>query len=108
MSYAMVDLQALNGKSFAEHLHTRFKVHAGDSAPIMLELVDVNEPAIHPRIECFTLLFRGPVAPRLLQQIHHFEHEKMGSFDMFVTATGVDAEGTSYEIVFNRLRPTQP
>ncbi len=107
MSYAMADLYALHSKSFAEQLHTTFQVHAGNEAPITLELIEVHEPPSPPRIECFALHFRGPVAPRLRQQIHRFEHAKLGSLDMFLTATGADEQGTTYEVIFHRLRPKQ-
>ncbi|HEY6308180.1 MAG TPA: hypothetical protein VI488_17170 [Candidatus Angelobacter sp.] len=104
----MADLYALNSKSFTEQLHTSFKVQAGDSAPVVLELTEVNEPATPPNIEFFSLLFRGPVAPRLRQQIHRFEHDKLGEFDLFLTVIGADEAGTSYEVIFHRLRPKKP
>lgn len=107
MSYAMADLYALHSKSFAEQLHTAFQVHSGSEAPITLELTEVNEPSSPPRIECFSLLFRGPVAPRLRQQIHRFEHAKLGSLDLFLTPIGADGEGTTYEVIFHRLHPKQ-
>ena len=104
----MIDLKTLHSKSFAEQLHTRFQVRAGEAAPVMLELTEINEPSTPPHIELFSLQFRGPVAPRLQQQIHRFEHEKLGTFDLFVTVIGGDQAGTTYEVIFHRLRPKQP
>jgi hypothetical protein len=101
-------LDKLNSKIFAEQLHTNFKVHAGDAARLTLELSEVNERQTQPKVEAFSLLFRGPQAPRLAQQIHRFEHEKLGAFDLFLTAVGADEEGTTYEVVFHRLRKKQP
>jgi hypothetical protein len=43
----------------------------------------------------------------LNQQIHHFEHEKLGAFDLFLTAVGTDQEGLLYEAVFHRFRTPQ-
>lgn len=108
MSYAMIDLDTLNSRSFAEHLHTRFTVRAGEADPQTLELIEVNDPPTPPHIEFFSLQFRGPVTPRLRQQIHRFEHEKMGAFDLFLTVIGADEAGTIYEVIFHRLRPKQP
>jgi hypothetical protein len=102
------DLYALNSQSFAAQLHTRFKVQTGNGSPLTLELTEVNEPPSPPRIELFCLLFRGPVAPRLNQQIHRFAHEKLGDLDLFVTVLGADEAGTSYEVIFHRPRPKQP
>lgn len=104
----MADLYTLNSKSFAEHLHSTFKVQAGNAAPLTLELIEVNEPPSPPRIELFSLLFRGPVAPRLQQQTHRFKHEKLGALDPFLTVVGADEAGPSYEVIFHRLRPKQP
>ncbi len=101
-------LDKLNSKIFAAQLHTNFKVHAGNADPLTLELSEVNERQVQPEIELFSLLFRGPLAPRLAQQIHHFEHEKLGTFDLFLTAIGADEKGTTYEVVFHRLRKKQP
>jgi hypothetical protein len=106
--YAMIDLHTLNSKSFAEQLHSRFTVRAGEAAPQTLELIEVSEPPTPPHIEFFSLQFRGPVTPRLQQQIHRFEHEKMGTFDLFLTVIGADETGTTYEVIFHRLRQKQP
>ena len=56
-----------------------------------------------PNLELFSLEFRGPHSPRLNQQIHHFEHEKLGAFELFLTAVGVDQEGLVYEVIFHRF-----
>jgi hypothetical protein len=108
MSYAMIDLSTLNGKSFAEQLHTSFAVRDGEEAPVMLELVEVSQPSTPPHIELFSLQFLGPVTPRLQQRIHRFEHEKLGAFDLFLTVIGAGQAGTTYEVIFHRMRPKQP
>ena len=72
--------------------------------PLTLELAEVNEPATSPEVELFCLVFRGPVAPRLPQRIHHLEHGVLGAFDLFITAIAGDSQGISYEAVFHRLR----
>ena len=100
-------LDALNSKVFAEQLHTKFKVKLTDEASVELELIEVKESETAPKLELFSLSFRGPHAQRLNQQIHHFEHEKLGPFDLFLTAVGVDQEGLVYEAVFHRFRKTQ-
>jgi hypothetical protein len=104
MSYAMIDLYTLNSKSFVDQLHTRFQVRSGDEAPQTLELVEVSQPPTPPNIEFFSLHFLGPVTPRLQQRIHRFEHEKLGACDLFLTAIGADEAGTTYEVIFHRVR----
>lgn len=100
-------LDALNSKIFAEQLHTKFKVLLAGQPPVELELFEVKESATAPKLELFSLEFRGPHSPRLNQQIHHLEHEKLGSFELFLTAVGAEAEGLLYEAVFHRFRKPQ-
>jgi hypothetical protein len=101
-------LDKLNSKVFAEQLHTTFKIPMGEAAPLLLELTAVNERETSPKIEQFSLLFLGPQTPCLNQRIYRFEHEKLGTFDLFLTAIGADAAGTSYEVVFHRFRKEKP
>ena len=96
-------LEKLNAKTFAECLHTKFRVQHGDST-VALELAEVTERDISPRIEVFSLIFHGPVSPWLPQQILRLEHEKLGTISIFLTAVAGDEEGISYEAVFNRIR----
>jgi hypothetical protein len=97
-------LLQLNAEIFAAQLHTKFKVQDGGGPFVAVELVEVLEPQSPPHVELFILHFRGPLAPRLDQRIHHFDHEIMGAFDLFLTAIGADAQGADYEAVFHRLR----
>jgi Domain of unknown function (DUF6916) len=104
----MTDLSDLHSKSFADQLHTSFNVDSGGSAPVSLRLTAVNEPSTPPNIELFSLTFTGPAAPRLPQRTYPVQHEKIGSFNLFLTAIASDASGITYEAVFHRLRKTQP
>lgn len=98
-----MELEKLNAGTFAEHLHTRFTTQVG-GARIELELSAVTERELSPRLEAFSLVFRGPARPYLPQQIHRLEHDKLGALSIFLTAIEGDADSISYEAVFNRLR----
>jgi hypothetical protein len=100
----MIDLTELHSKSFSEHLNTTFKVDAGGSGPVTLRLAEVNEPSTPPNIELFSLIFQGPATPQLPQQVYAMDHEKIGSFSLFLTAIAADGDGISYEAVFHRVR----
>jgi len=102
-----IPLENLNSKTFAGQLHTKFRVKLDSQAPVELELFEVKDHETAPKLELFALGFRGPHSPRLNQQIHHLEHEKLGSFELFLTAVGVDQEGLLYEAVFHRFRNPQ-
>jgi hypothetical protein len=98
-------LQDLNAKLFREQLNSPFKVQHGPAGTITLELVDVIENDLSPKMELFSLHFRGPFRPRLDQQTHRLEHEKLGEFEIFLTPISADQQsGTIYEAVFHRFR----
>lgn len=96
-------LDKFNARTFSEQLHTRFKVHAGNPDLLELELAEVNERPTSPKVELFSLIFHGPVAPRLPQSIHHLEHDKLGKFELFLTPVGLEEDRILYEAVFHRL-----
>jgi Domain of unknown function (DUF6916) len=96
-------LDDLNSKIFREQLHTQFTVHAGGQ-PLLLELVEVSEREDSPRVEFFSLHFRGPLNPQLAQQIHRLEHERLGDFEIFLTPISADSQGAVYEAIFHRFR----
>ena len=98
-------LQNLNAKLFREQLNSPFNVQHGPAGAIALELIDVIENDLSPKMELFSLHFRGPFRPRLDQQMHRLEHEKLGDFEIFLTPISADQrDGTIYEAVFHRFR----
>ncbi len=99
----MADLADLTAADFAAHSGSRYLLRfAGAAEPIALELVEVN--AGHgPRRggRPFSLVFRGPRNPVLPQAQYRLEHEAMGALDIFLVPIALDAQGLSYEAVFN-------
>ncbi|MGH9569774.1 MAG: DUF6916 family protein [Candidatus Angelobacter sp.] len=103
-----IPLENLNAKLFREHLHTKFTVQDGTAGTVLLELSDAVEGDTSPKMELFSVYFRGPFTPRLSQQIHRLQHEKLGVVEIFLTAIEADQEkGTLYESVFHRFRQAQ-
>ena len=101
-------LDSLNAGIFSQQLRTRFRLLREGADPISLELIEVKESDPSPKIELFTLHFRGPSEPRMAQHIHRLEHDKLGTLEIFLTAIGADAQGITYESVFHRFRKTEP
>ena len=100
-----IPLDNLNAKIFREQLHSQFKVQQDSIGTITLELIDVVENDLSPKMELFSLHFRGPFRPLLDQQTHRLEHEKLGDFEIFLTPISADQQnGTIYEAVFHRFR----
>ena len=90
-------------ETFAPHLHTTFEVGTGPGTGLSLELLEVERGPAHPRALMFSLLFRGPGAPLLPQNIYRLKHPVLGELDLFLVPVGQDEKGTSYQAVFNRL-----
>jgi hypothetical protein len=97
-------LDDLNAKIFREQLHSQFKVQQDPIGTITLELVDVVENDLSPKMELFSLHFNGPATPHMPQRIHTLEHDKLGRLEIFLTAIAGDAQGITYESVFHRFR----
>jgi hypothetical protein len=101
-------LEQLTHARFAEHLHGKFCIHFDPTGPaVEVELIQAS--LLHPRTrmgerpprEGFSLIFRGPGEPWFPQRIYRVEHQRMGSFDLFLVPIGPDAAGMRYEAVFN-------
>jgi hypothetical protein len=94
----------LTSATFIPHVGEAFRLDFDDFPTVELKLTAVDEYAPNPgadREEPFSLFFRGPQEPVLPQAIYRFEHDALGSLEIFVVPIGRDDSGTSYEAVFN-------
>jgi len=96
MAYLQHDL-------FTRHLNTTFQIHTSETETIEAELTEVSEHVQSPRQERFAVVFRAANDPFLGQGVRRFEHDQMGTFDLFLVPIGQDDRGTYYEAVFNRI-----
>lgn len=98
----------LTEKAFAENLNTKFRVRLDAPVPIELELVEVKSYAAGSNeqggMERFSLYLRGPADIHLPQHIYTLEHERMGTFDLFIVPVARDQNGYTYEVVFNYFK----
>lgn len=100
----LTPLEQLNAKVFREQLRTNFKVRSSPTEEILLRLIAVEEQE-RRGIELFSLQFQGPFLPRLQQQTVRLEHEKLGTFEIFMTPVSAEPQqGTVYESIFHRFR----
>jgi hypothetical protein len=83
---------------------TTFAVHAGEGAPVMLTLAEVEALPAPEWWEYFALLFDGP-GPALPQWTYRVEHATMGTFPLFLGPVAAGPAGLRYEAVFNRQAP---
>jgi hypothetical protein len=101
-------LEELNSRVFSELLHTTFKMQVPGATPLPLELFEVAERDHSPKVEQFSLFFRGPLTPCCPQGIYEVAHDKLGIFEVFVVPLGPESGGMTYQVAFNRLRQAPP
>lgn len=97
-------IQQLTHPSFVLHVNTGFQVRLQSGKQLSITLTQVSDQQVSARQEEFSIVFRGPLDSFLPQGMYTLTHESMGSFDLFIVPIGRDAEGYSYEAVFNRVR----
>ena len=96
--------------TFLPLLNTQFQVHTESSTPVALTLVEVSDLNRFPEREVrrgkrgFSLLFKGSREHFLPQRLYPFEHEALGTFELFIVPVHPDDDQTfSYEAIFNHL-----
>jgi hypothetical protein len=98
-------LEHLTSETLSQNLNTKFRLYAESSNSIELELVEVNNNgAVAGQMERFSAVFRGPLESGLEQRTYRMEHERLGSFELFIVPVSRDNEGFYYEAVFNRVK----
>jgi Domain of unknown function (DUF6916) len=75
-----------------------------------LRLIDVRDLHATARMQViadkersFSLLFSGPIGQMTEQGTYRFEHDRLGSFALFIVPVMPDQNATYYEAIFNRL-----
>lgn len=97
---AAADEMGLSFARFSRVKSTEFQVRGAHRTALRLQQVERHERG--PQIENFTALFEAPAVCPLEQGTHVFQHDELGTFEMFVVAKP-QADRTVYEAVFNRL-----
>lgn len=107
-----VPLEQLTFATFAELLHTQFRVQAGPTIVVELELVEATATNSARQAaatdfggESFSLIFSGPADALLAQQMYRFEQSKVGGFDLFIVPIGREQGRLRYQAIFNRSLP---
>jgi len=91
-------------QGFQAALQTRFWLRSQPDPNIELVLVEVRaqgSAAEGAASGSFAILFHGPATPGLPQRTYRFEHDVLGTFDLFIVPVGSDKNGFHYEAVFN-------
>jgi len=91
-------------KDFETCLNNRFQVRLHDQSIyplVLLEAAPLSRTALSRRSVPFQLKFHGPGPGYLPQQSHPLQHDKLGSFQLFLVPIGQDGDGFLYQAVFN-------
>ena len=98
------DVELPTHAEFAENQNGIFRVSFPPEKFSEIRLVAVSEHVIRGPQEQFSLTFRGSPEVFMPQGTYELFNDKLGSFDLFLVPIGRDADGFSYEAVFNNLR----
>jgi hypothetical protein len=99
-------IEDVTAGTFSEILNTRFRLNLTQSDVLELELIKVEDLATSAKQERFSVIFRGPRDRGLSQGTYSFEHDKLGTLDLFIVPIGMEEDGVVYEAAFNRLKKT--
>jgi len=99
---------SLTAEEFSKHLNTPFRVEVSAAAAVDLELVEVKDymknAGDQEGMERFSVFFKGPGKPFLLQRTYSLSNQEMGQIDLFLVPIGPDGDGFRYEAVFNYFK----
>lgn len=98
-----MSIESPSQESFAESLHTKFRLPVQAGEPVELDLIEVTPGVQSEGTERFSLVFRGSLNLALPQGTYRLEHERLGALDIFLVPIARAADGFRYEAVFNRL-----
>jgi hypothetical protein len=97
-------LESFTLESFTGRVGERFRIVADETTVLeatLAEATALGEASAHgQRATPFSIIFQGPPEPLLQQRIYGFEHDELGSFDLFIVPIERNAQGVRYEAVF--------
>ncbi len=95
--------ERISKEQFYEVLNTQFCVLTEPPNVLSLELYEIAEGISTPKQEQFSLLFRGPLEMPFPQGMRQLEHDKLGTFKVFLVPIARNSDGMVYEAAFNRF-----
>lgn len=101
--------ERLPREKYAEHIGEVFRIALDDDAVMDMTLIEANsvgpqttKDALQAGLPApFSVLFRGPAEPVLVQATYRLRHASLGELDLFLVPLGPRDDGIGYEAVFN-------
>jgi hypothetical protein len=100
----MTTIEKLTAGSFSEILNKTFRLNLPETDILELELIKVEDLGSTAKQERFSVLFRGPLERGVRQGSYSFEHDELGTFDLFIVPISRQEDGLVYEAAFNRIK----
>ena len=98
-------IESLSHEQFASRLGSHFTLSDDDMPSIDLRLIEVQPLQKHGGLPesrtPFSLLFKAASQQVFPQRLYHLRHDAMGELPIFLVPIGRDAEGVTYEAIFN-------
>ena len=103
----------LTEDNFSRQLYSKFQIYTSPLTSIDLQLIDVTHldasftkdtAARAPKLDSFSVLFRGPRKTALESRTYRITHDQMGTFDLFISPVNDNKKQRLYQAVFNRFR----
>lgn len=94
---------SLTLETFAPAVGETFTVGNSDGAVVELLLVEARARGNSSQLSRppFSLLFQGPADPLLPQATYRFNHDSLGTMDIFIVPLGRDEHSAVYEAIFS-------
>jgi hypothetical protein len=96
-------IDSLKCDDFRKQLNTTFQITDVADGPA-ITLIEVTERNDSPRLDQFSLIFRGPVSHGLIQRSYAMAHQALGNLMLFLVPLGPDEGMMRYQAVVNRIR----
>lgn len=104
--------ERLTEENFSRYLYSKFLIYTSPLTAISLQLIDVKRrdptstthEAKAPKLDSFSVLFRGPRRTALESRTYRITHDQMGTFDLFISPVNDRKKERLYEAVFNRFQ----
>ena len=95
-------LDKLTKETFEPIKGVVFELSLSEGQTLPLELTAVLGTGLQgmAKREQFSLHFRGPATPALVQRTYRLEHAQLGTLEIFLVPIRRDAAGMIYEAVF--------
>jgi hypothetical protein len=98
-------LDNMHLEEFSQQLNSNFLIKREPAgAAVEVQLIEAQSIGSTPGYEQFSLLFRGPANSYLEQSTYSFEHERLGTFEIFIVPVRREVDGFYYQAIINRLR----